>query len=856
MKPSEIESGSSIRGAAMKSGNMRATVMSAVVILLAVSLVPVGASVSPVLENVTDRCDGTFLATFGYENTSSGTVTLPIGPSNNFSGTDAVDAGQPTDFAPGRRTNVFNVIFDGSNIVWTLDGRTETASGNAADNTCGFSPVSPVLERVKDNCDGTYTAWFGYDNPNSDTVTIEIGEYNRFTGTENRGQPVTFAPGRKVEVYSVEFNGENLVWTLSGRTSTASAGAAQNRCGTEPVSPVLERVVDDCDSGYTAWFGYNNENDTRITISHGDDNILVSRMDQPQPEVFEPGRIRDVFTVKFDGSDLVWKLDGRTATANASVAVEGCPAKAISPVLEYVVDNCDSTYTAHFGYYNRNDYSAFIDYGNKNKIVGKGTGYDHGQPNTFAPGRGYDVFTIDFTGAGTRIVWALDGRTATASGTAAKNTCGPLPVHPVLDRVKDECNGTYTAFWGYLNENDTRVTIPVGDGNSFSGLGYQPQPAIFEPGRVTNAFSVNFSGDPIVWNIQGRTETASGDMSDDTCLCTEPIIVHHPRTDTAAVGESVTFSVIAEGQGLTYQWKRNDDTIPGAHGPEYTVSSVKGFNHMDEYRVLVANWCRRSLQSEIALLYVRGSVRCVVTEHPQSDTIEVGYPFVARVRARCESVTYQWIRDGEPIPGAEGPELITDPMTLDDNNAAFRCVIGNGTVRDTSDPAVVTVVPYRSGGRVVAVSGFLKDGVGNVVGADGRVTIDFRVDLYASEFGGNTLYTEEYLGVRGVVVDSGEFIVELGRGVSDRDFEGLVRETESLFAEVYASIDNHFELIGPRIPLHASPYAMRGNSAVIYGEGVPRAGSPTAPIGTLYVDKMDGNRTYRRVNGGWRLLDD
>ena len=38
-------------------------------------------------------------------------------------------------------------------------------------------------------------------------------------------------------------------------------------------------------------------------------------------------------------------------------------------------------------------------------------------------------------------------------------------VRPVLECVKKNSNGTYTAFFGYSNENSVAVTIPVGADN-------------------------------------------------------------------------------------------------------------------------------------------------------------------------------------------------------------------------------------------------------------------------------------------------------------------------------------------------------------------------------------------------------
>ena len=51
--------------------------------------------------------------------------------------------------------------------------------------------VTPLLECVINNGDGTYTAHFGYENPNSVSVDIAVGNNNKFTGTgnQNMGQP-------------------------------------------------------------------------------------------------------------------------------------------------------------------------------------------------------------------------------------------------------------------------------------------------------------------------------------------------------------------------------------------------------------------------------------------------------------------------------------------------------------------------------------------------------------------------------------------------------------------------------------------------------------------------------------------
>ena len=98
--------------------------------------------------------------------------------------------------------------------------------------------VKPVLECVVNNGGGSYTAWFGYQNLNTVAITIPVGTNNKFTPNPiDRGQTTTFQPGRQRSVYSVNFNGSNLVWYLKGpdnggRTSTASSNSSP--CATQP----------------------------------------------------------------------------------------------------------------------------------------------------------------------------------------------------------------------------------------------------------------------------------------------------------------------------------------------------------------------------------------------------------------------------------------------------------------------------------------------------------------------------------------------------------------------------------------------------------------------------------------------
>ena len=119
-------------------------------------------------------------------------------------------------------------------------------------------PVTPILECVLDNGDGTYTAFFGYDNQNETTSTLSVDADNGFNpAPQGRGQPTTFEPGRTAlypnAAFSVAFDGSNLTWTLNG--SVASASSASTQCS-QPPPPSLSLIV--LDGEFDDWAGRAN----------------------------------------------------------------------------------------------------------------------------------------------------------------------------------------------------------------------------------------------------------------------------------------------------------------------------------------------------------------------------------------------------------------------------------------------------------------------------------------------------------------------------------------------------------------------------------------------------------------------
>lgn len=108
--------------------------------------------------------------------------------------------------------------------VWSLDGSYDENQPY----TVRFEPskpqmITPILECVAENPDGTFTAHFGYDNPNPVVILIDANHDNAFhPGPVFRtGQPEYFIPGRVTDWFSVLFDGNGLTWLLDGHAVTA-----------------------------------------------------------------------------------------------------------------------------------------------------------------------------------------------------------------------------------------------------------------------------------------------------------------------------------------------------------------------------------------------------------------------------------------------------------------------------------------------------------------------------------------------------------------------------------------------------------------------------------------------------------
>src|SRR5439155_22894498 len=122
-------------------------------------------------------------------------------------------------------------------------------------------------------------------------------------------------------------------------------------------------------------------------------------------------------------------------------------------------------------------------------------------------------------------------------------------------------------------------------------------------------------------------------------LAALPSITTQPQSQTAAAGANVSFTVLATGGSLRYQWRFAGANISGATNTSLSVTNVQLTNG-GNYSVLIVNSVGAVL-SQKALLIVQAPPR--ITRQPENRSVEVGGNAFFSVTAEgSPPLRYQW----------------------------------------------------------------------------------------------------------------------------------------------------------------------------------------------------------------------
>jgi hypothetical protein len=158
-----------------------------------------------------------------------------------------------------------------------------------------------------------------------------------------------------------------------------------------------------------------------------------------------------------------------------------------------------------------------------------------------------------------------------------------------------------------------------------------------------------------------------------TLSVNQPVVVSTaPVSLTNCPGTSAGFNVSATGTGLTYQWFKGGNAIPGQTGNSLLLSGVSAVD-AGTYTVIASGLCGNSVTNS-ATLTVNQPV--VVSTAPVSLTNCPGTAAGFSVSATGSGLTYQWLKGGSIIPGQTGSSLLLNNVSVAD--VGTYTVVANG----------------------------------------------------------------------------------------------------------------------------------------------------------------------------------
>jgi hypothetical protein len=178
-----------------------------------------------------------------------------------------------------------------------------------------------------------------------------------------------------------------------------------------------------------------------------------------------------------------------------------------------------------------------------------------------------------------------------------------------------------------------------------------------------------------------------GDDGEPAVTDTQIAITTQPVAVTVVSGQEASFSVVATGGKLSYQWRKDGVAVPGVTASKFTFSPAYA-SHAGSYDVVVTNTLG-SVTSTAAVLTV-GLVPSISTQ-PVALTVAAGKPATFTVAASGSgTLTYQWRKAATNIAGATSASYTIASVAAADA-ASYDVVITNTYGSATSSAAVLTV---------------------------------------------------------------------------------------------------------------------------------------------------------------------
>ncbi|MCC5944378.1 MAG: gliding motility-associated C-terminal domain-containing protein, partial [Bernardetiaceae bacterium] len=200
-----------------------------------------------------------------------------------------------------------------------------------------------------------------------------------------------------------------------------------------------------------------------------------------------------------------------------------------------------------------------------------------------------------------------------------------------------------------------------------------------------------------------RVTDASGNFAEcsfTVTVTTPPVVIAANRDPNLCVGESITLSAspFGTGLGITYQWYKDGVAIPDATEQFLTLTGDYDGAIIGTYTALVDNGCPAMSENSIEINVFptpAATIIAPVTDICDGEEIILNGVDISHADL---TVSYQWFRNGTPIPLATGGTLtVTDPgdYTVRVTNEIAGCdsLSAAVTLNFTDNPEISVSVP-------------------------------------------------------------------------------------------------------------------------------------------------------------------
>lgn len=294
-----------------------------------------------------------------------------------------------------------------------------------------------------------------------------------------------------------------------------------------------------------------------------------------------------------------------------------------------------------------------------------------------------------------------------------------------------------STLFNSVNYRRGSMTLPVVDGTqALEGLAIQSVTP--EAHGTETAFRVSFTNtNQSIYVALDRPATAL------------PVMTYQPVSRSADLGAPVVLTAVSAGDGLTWQWLKNDVLIPGATLNSLSLTPFTA-SAPGSYRAVATNsFGSTSSEAAVVTLLSPGPTAPSFIAQPSDQTFVVGLSLqipAPLVSPGSSTPRYQWLKNGMPIGNV--PTLNFIPSKAGDAGT-YQLIVTNDygsaisreiVIRDSISPVGPTFPPFFAAGNPTLLNGTFRFVAPTLAGQN------YRVESSVSLASGTWTLVETFVG--------------------------------------------------------------------------------------------------------------